>query len=262
MTSTPNPQRKGKQLLQDWHVCALTETHDSSPEALSQLQLPFQVYPETKDMVPATHMENVQHLVAGQEGALFTAYYAVLNGAKIAVTNCCGVRFEFHLRGLLFEAHRVARPALNLHQDPMPGINAKLLGETGEPVTQPPLHTPTPAPAPLIMTTDTIAILMTSQEPPQTPYFDQEEQIEPESDDNMPQRHSYDVVAFSSNTARGGHPPHRPCYGHLGDRVQTRVSYMVTHLSNSYIAYCSKQIGDSLLIGLVIVSHSMYLTHC
>ena len=35
-------------------------------------------------------------------------YYAMLNGAKIAVTNCYGVWFEVCLRGLLFEAFRIA----------------------------------------------------------------------------------------------------------------------------------------------------------
>ena len=130
------------------------------------------------------------------------AYYAILNGAKITVTNCYSVWFEFHLRGLLFEAHRMARPALNLHNDPMPGMSAKLLGEIGEPLTQPPSRTHTPTPTPLIMTTNTIAMLMTSQEPSQTPYFDQEERADPETDEEMPQHQSYDAVAFSSNTAR------------------------------------------------------------
>ena len=138
------------------------------------------------------------------------AYYAMLNGAKIAVTNCYGVWFKFRLYGLLFEAHRIARPALNLCNDPMPGMNAKLLGETGEPLTQPPSCVPTPAPAPLVMTTETLATLMTFQDPPQTLYFDQEERADPDSDKEMPPHCSYNAVAFSSNTARGSHPPHHP----------------------------------------------------
>ena len=94
----------------------------------------------------------------------------------------------------------------------MPGMDSKALAESGEPLTQPPSHAPTPAPvpAPLVMTTDMVAALMTSQEPPQTRYFDQEERADPESDEEMPPRRSYDAVAFSSNTARGSHPPHRP----------------------------------------------------
>ena len=59
----------------------------------------------------------------------------------------------------------MARPALSLCNDLMPGMSAKLLGETGEPLTQPPSCTPIPAPAPLVITTDTIATLMTSQDP-------------------------------------------------------------------------------------------------
>ena len=213
MTSTPQMSKgKGKQSQKDWHVRALGEEHDYSPEALSQLRLPFQVYPEIKDSVPVTHTNNVKHLTAGQEGAPFTGYYATLNGAKIAVTNCYGIWFEVCLRGLIFEAFRIARFALNLCQEAMPGMNAKALAESGEPLTQPPSRalTPAPAPAPLVMTTDTVATLITSQEPPQTPYYDQGERADPESDKEMPPRHSYDAVAFSSNMAKGSHPPHRP----------------------------------------------------
>ena len=213
MTSTPQTSKgKGKQPSKDWHVHALDKGHNYSPEALNQLWLPFQVYPKIKDSVPATHTDNVKHLTAGQEGAPFTGYYVMLNGAKIAVTNCYGVWFEVCLRGLLFEAFRIARPVLNLHQEAMPGMNGKLLADTGEPLTQPPSCTPTPAPvpAPLVMTTETVAVLMTSLDPPQTPYFDQEERVDPESDEEMPPRHSYDTVAFFSNMARGSHPPHCP----------------------------------------------------
>ena len=213
MTLTPQTLKgKGKQPQKDWHVHALGEGHDYSPEALSQLRLPFQVYPKIKDSVPTTNTDNVKHLIAGQEGAPFTGYYAMLNGAKIAVTNCYGVWFEVCLRGLLFEAFRIARLLLNLRQEAMPGIDGKALAESGEPLTQPPSHTPTPAPTPtpLVMTTDTVATLMTSQDPPQMPYFDQEERADPESDEEMLPCHSYDAVAFSSNTAKGSHPPCRP----------------------------------------------------
>ena len=92
----------------------------------------------------------------------------------------------------------------------MPGMNTILLGETGEPLTRPLSRAPTPVPAPLVMTTDTVAVLMTTQDPPQTPYFDQEERVDPKSDEEMPPCCSYDAVAFSSNTARGSHPPRRP----------------------------------------------------
>ena len=138
MTLTPQTSKgKGKQPQKDWRVRALDEGHDYSPEVLSQLRLPFQVYPEIKDSIPATHTDNVKHLTTGQEGAPFTGYYAMLNGAKIAVTNCYGVWFKVCLRGLMFEAFRIARFALNLHQEAMPGMNAKALAESGEPLTQP-----------------------------------------------------------------------------------------------------------------------------
>ena len=136
MTSTPQMLKgKGKQPQKDWHVHTLDKGHDYSPEALSQLRLPFQVYPEIKDSVPTTHTDNVKHLTTGQEGVPFTGYYATLNGAKIAVTNCYGVWFKVCLRGLIFEAFRIARFALNLRQEALPGMNAKALAESGEPLT-------------------------------------------------------------------------------------------------------------------------------
>ena len=59
------------------------------------------------------------------------SYYAMLNGAKIAVTNCYGIWFEVRLRGLMFKVFRITRFALNLHQEAMPGMNAKLLARPG-----------------------------------------------------------------------------------------------------------------------------------
>ena len=67
-------------------------------------------------------------------------------------------------------------------------MDGKALAESGEPLMQPPSCAPTPAPvpAPLVMTTNTVAALMTSQEPPQTLYFNQEERADPKSDEEMP----------------------------------------------------------------------------
>jgi len=107
-------------------------------EELAYLQCPFEVFPETKDTVPAQFSENARHLTAPQENAPWTGYYATLNGAKIAVTNVYGVWFEIRRRKNSWEAHRVARVELNLFGDALPGIDIPKLIESGEPITCPP----------------------------------------------------------------------------------------------------------------------------
>ena len=49
---------------------------DTSPEALAKLRLPFRVYPELKDVVPADFRGDAYHLTTPQEGVPFTGYYA------------------------------------------------------------------------------------------------------------------------------------------------------------------------------------------
>src|ERR1700746_1129543 len=75
-------------------------------EQLGRLRCPFDVSPEAKDSRPAYATTNLHHLVAGQDGAPFTAYYAIWRGAKFAVTNVYGVWFEFQRVEDRFEAHR------------------------------------------------------------------------------------------------------------------------------------------------------------
>src|SRR5260221_5536791 len=53
---------------------------DTSPEALAKLRLPFRVYPELKDVVPADFRGDAYHLTTPQEGVPFTRYYTPYPG--------------------------------------------------------------------------------------------------------------------------------------------------------------------------------------
>ena len=137
MTSTPAGTSKGKgHTPTDWHLRALDNVPTS--DQLSALELPMNAMPEQKDTVPTKYTGNVQFLVATQEGAPWTGYFATWRGAKIAVSNIYGVWFEICRRGEGFEAHHLAQPELALLDLPLLGIDFSRLHTTGEPFTRPP----------------------------------------------------------------------------------------------------------------------------
>ena len=69
-------------------------------EECEAIQLPFEIYPETTDCYKAKYTVNLKHLVTGQEpGTPWTGYYAMFNGAKLAVSNMFGAWFEIERRG-------------------------------------------------------------------------------------------------------------------------------------------------------------------
>ena len=65
-----------------------------SEEDCVKLRLPFKIHPKDRDYIKREFTQNLQHLVAMQEGAPWTGYYAEYNGAKLAVSNSFGVWFE------------------------------------------------------------------------------------------------------------------------------------------------------------------------
>ena len=74
-----------------------------SPEDCAKLRCPFEIYPEDRDYVKKEFTENLRHLVARQEHAPWTGYYATLDGAKLAVSNSFGVWFEIRRRDNTWE---------------------------------------------------------------------------------------------------------------------------------------------------------------
>jgi hypothetical protein len=70
---------------------------------------------------------NLQFLVMGQEGALWTGYYANFYGVKLAISNFLRIWFEIRRHEGSFEAFQVAREALNLQNHPLPGTSISLL---------------------------------------------------------------------------------------------------------------------------------------
>jgi len=57
-------------------------------EECHAIQLPFKIYPKTVDCYNAKFTINLKHLVSGQKPETpWTGYYAMFNGAKLAVSN-------------------------------------------------------------------------------------------------------------------------------------------------------------------------------
>jgi hypothetical protein len=82
---------------------------------------------------------NLQFLVTGQEGALWTGYYTDFYGVKLAISNFLGIWFEIWWRNSSFKVFQVAREALNLQNHPLPGTSISLLITTSKrlPMTWP-----------------------------------------------------------------------------------------------------------------------------
>jgi hypothetical protein len=77
---------------------------------------------------------NLKHLVSGQKpGTLWTGYYAMFNGAKLAVSNMFGAWFEIERQGDKWQAIRLVHTELKVQGKALPGLNTKALIETGEP---------------------------------------------------------------------------------------------------------------------------------
>src|SRR5260221_5062650 len=140
MTSTPTGSKGKGKVPSDWRLCALSNI--PTPNELAELRLPINAFPEQKDTVPAEFAVNTEFLV---NDVPWIGYYGQFNNARIAVSNMYGVWFEIRRREDGWEAHRLARPALNLIDAPLKGIDYPTLRASEEPVTHPPSRAPTPA---------------------------------------------------------------------------------------------------------------------
>jgi hypothetical protein len=104
----------------DWRSRGLLEVPTEA--AVAAVKLPFEIYPETADCYPSKYTVNLRHLQAGQEQAPWTGYYATYKGAKLAVSSMFGAWFEIRKREDGWEAIRLARVALELQGQALPGI--------------------------------------------------------------------------------------------------------------------------------------------
>jgi hypothetical protein len=115
-------------------------------EELDALRCPFTIESlEQRDCIPDTYTKNVMHLQTGQEQAPWIGYYALYQGAKLAVSNCYGVWFEIQRRDNIWAAICPARVSLNLQGNALEGINTKELITSGEPL--PASHASSQAPS-------------------------------------------------------------------------------------------------------------------
>jgi hypothetical protein len=138
MTTAPRARSVSELRGRDWRYrLDQQEGHEpQSEEQLSVLRCSFMITPETSHSVPAPYNENVQfhQATANPDSVLWTGYYAIYNGAKLAVSNAYGVWFEItpHQEG--YRAIRKARDILQLHHWPCEGIDMALIKQSGEPI--------------------------------------------------------------------------------------------------------------------------------
>src|SRR5260221_8180320 len=170
MTSVPSGLKGKGRVPSDWRLRALPQV--PTPDDLADLRLPIKAFPEQKDTVPAEYAVNTQFLI---NDVPWIGYYGQYNNARVAVSNMYGVWFEIRRRGDSWEEHRLARPALDLNDLPLTGLNHSSLLHSGEPVTQPPTRAASPP----------IAFAPTTT-PPMAPAAVQHETIRYWADDGEP----------------------------------------------------------------------------
>jgi hypothetical protein len=126
----------------DWRTKWLSQV--PTREELDALRCPFAIESlEQRDCIPTTYTKNLMHLQTGQEQALWTGYYALYKGAKLAVSNCYGMWFEIQCRNNIWAAIRPVCVDLNLQGNTLDGINTRELIASGKPL--PTSHAPSQA---------------------------------------------------------------------------------------------------------------------
>ena len=98
MTTAPRVWSVSELRERDWHHWLdQQEGHEpQSEKQLSVLQCSFRITPKTSHSVPAPYNQNIQfhQAMANPDSVHCLGYYAIYNGAKLAVSNAYGVWFE------------------------------------------------------------------------------------------------------------------------------------------------------------------------
>ena len=138
MTTTPRARSVSELRERDWpYRLNQQEGHEpQSEEQLSVLRCSFRITPETSHSVPAPYNQNVQfhQATANPDSVPWTGYYAIYNGAKLAVSNAYGVWFEITPHQGGYRAIWKARDALQLYHWPCEGIDMAFIKQSGEPI--------------------------------------------------------------------------------------------------------------------------------
>src|ERR1700694_4686895 len=137
MTDHPNYKARDWR----WNHHGVDRTN-ATGAAISATKCPFDITLEIKDELPAYITANARFLRIGDQGAPTQGYYGTVPGrqgvaALVLITNYLGIWFEVELREGKFVAKRVARPALQLVSDPLPGVEVKGIQESGEALPAP-----------------------------------------------------------------------------------------------------------------------------
>jgi hypothetical protein len=137
-------QTQAKSSSSDWRTKWLPKI--PTCEELDTLRCPFAIESlEQRDCIPETYTQNLMHLQTRQEQALWTGYYALYKGAKLAVSNCYGVWFEIQCRDNIWAVIHPTCVDLNLQGNVLDGINMRELITSGEPL--PASHVPSWVPS-------------------------------------------------------------------------------------------------------------------
>jgi hypothetical protein len=117
---------RGKSSSSDWRMKWLPKI--PMHEELNVLRCPFAIESlEQRDCIPNIYTQNLMHLQARQEQAPWTGYYALHQGAKLAVSNCYGVWFKIQCCDNIWAAIHPTCISLNLQGNALEGINTKEL---------------------------------------------------------------------------------------------------------------------------------------
>jgi hypothetical protein len=126
-------QTKGKSSPSDWRMRHLSRI--LTCEELDALRCPFMIESlEQRDSILEQFTQNLMHLQTRQEQAPWTGYYALHQGAKLAVANCYSIWFEIQCCDNAWAAICPACKNLNLLGNAMEGINTTELIASGEPL--------------------------------------------------------------------------------------------------------------------------------
>jgi hypothetical protein len=111
--------------------CLCTGDPELTQAELGALECPFKLVPESTNQIPMSIAVNVRYIHSGTGEAPWDGYYALLRGAKVAVSNIYGVWFEIERQTDKWVAIRPAHLSLRLTNSPLVGIDMAKLVASG-----------------------------------------------------------------------------------------------------------------------------------
>jgi hypothetical protein len=101
MAETSKGKSRLEQLARDWRYWVVNQTGGAHPteNQINAIELPFELTPETHVAIPDEYTQHLQYILTGGITPVpWDGYYAIHNGAHLAVANAYGVWFEIRKR--------------------------------------------------------------------------------------------------------------------------------------------------------------------